>query len=151
LLYFLEIGIDHVFAVARFLLVVSGRAVGLCTAAGSTAVTGLTTLLRAALAVHRLSELVGCVGQLLGRAIHFVGILGFKLALRIGQRLFDALARCLIELRTIVLQRLLGGVDEIVELIARFRFQPPLVIACGVLLSIAYHLLDVFLGKSRRS
>src|SRR5689334_22306655 len=117
LLYFLVVCVDYIFFALGFAV-----ALGLAIARlrfGAVA----RRLLRAAgllasLAVHRLRELVRCLGESLGGLVEFRGLLGFELALGRGQRLFDILARGLVELRAVILERLFGRIDEVVELVA---------------------------------
>src|SRR5712692_4903718 len=146
LLHFLEIGVDDIFLLLF-------RRTGGCTASVTRiAAVGVRTspLLRPGLAVHRFGQFVRSIGQRLGSAVEFVGVLRFEFALGFGERIFDSLARAFVELRAVILECLLGRVDQVVELVAGLGLSAPLAVVGRMLLGLLHHPLDLLFVQSRR-
>ena len=111
---------------ARGVDVVSGRTARTCLGAGALA----------SLAVYHLGQLVRGADQGLRGAVDFVEVLGLQLLLGRRERVLDRLAGSLVERRAVVLERLFGGIDQIVELVVRFGQQPALMVVGRMLLEL---------------
>src|ERR1700674_2002950 len=135
---FFVIGIDHVFFRAAFAI----PALGATLTAGAIlrACAGLRSCLGLGLAVHRLGQFMRRILQCLGRSIDLVGVLGLEFGPRFRERVFDLLASGLVNLGAVVLERLLGCIDQVVELVARLGLQTASMVLGGMRLGLAHHL-----------
>src|SRR5690349_10814729 len=99
---FLELGVDDVF-----------RAVGLGAGFGP----GLLAPLGVLGVVHRLAQLHGGLDHRLGLGADHLGVAAVDHALQVVQRALDRVAVGLADLVAVLLERLLGGVDDRVGLV----------------------------------
>src|SRR6266536_5406272 len=137
-----DLGVDHV-AVA---LTLPAGAAGL----GAAGVTAGLTLARARLGrlrVHRLGQLVARLLQRLGGRADRDGVVGGQLLLEGGQRLLDACPVGVRDLVAVVLQALLGLVDELLGAVLGLHGLASAPVLLGVLLGLVDHAVDVVLGQ----
>src|SRR5208282_4769026 len=66
------------------------------------------------------------------------------------ERLLDLLASRLVNIGAMLFERLLGRIDQVVELVARLGLLAASMVLGGMRLGLAHHLLDLFLVESGR-
>src|ERR1700716_3396435 len=98
------------------------------------------------LLVHRLAELHGSLRQRVGLGLDRFGVVALQRFLQIADGVLDGAALALLDLRTMVGQRLLGGMHQRVGMVLGIDRFAALLVLGGVGLGVLDHLLDVGFG-----
>src|SRR4029079_5120426 len=136
-----ELRVDHVLFLAGL------AAAGRCTAVAGAAGTGLSLLLGL---VHRLAELHRSLRQRVGLGRDRGRVVTLERFLEIGHRILDRLALGLADLRAVLSQGLLSGVQECLGVVLRLDRGLALLVLLGVRLGVLHHLLDVGFAQAAR-
>src|SRR5262249_53369377 len=134
-----EFRVDHVLVLA------AGSAVG--TRAAGTA-SGLGTFL--GLLVHGLAELHRGLRERIGLGRDRPGIAALERFLEVGHGVLDCAPIAFADLRTVLGERLLGGVDQCLGVVLRLDLGLALLVLFGVRFRVLDHALDVSLGQTAR-
>src|SRR6185503_2212461 len=102
------------------------------------------------LAIHRLRQLVRGLLELLAGTLHRRRVLALERLPGVGDRRLQRRAMLGLELVLVLLERLVGGIDEPVELVARLHLLAPLLVLLAVQVGVLDHLVDVGLRQARR-
>jgi hypothetical protein len=119
-----ELRVDHVLFLAGL---ARRRSAG--SASTWSAVTRLTFLL---LLVHRLAELHRSLRQRIGLGLDRIGVVALERFLEIGNAVLDRLALGFVDLRAVLGQSLLGGVQQRLGVVLRLDLSLPLLVLFGV-------------------
>src|SRR5215218_10482676 len=133
-----DLGVDHVAVTLGRALVGGGGRPGL-----GLAWAGL------GLGVDRLGQLVARLLQRLGGRGDGDGVVAGELLLQVGQGRLDGRAVLVGDLVAVVLEALLGLVDELLGPVLGLGGLAPAAVLVGVLLGLADHAVDVVLGQRR--
>src|SRR5690606_33007153 len=101
--------------------------------------------------VDRLAQLHRRIGEVLDTALDLAGILGLQGLFQRADGQFDGLDRRSVDLVAMLLDRLPRGMDEAFRLVPRLHEFLALLVAFGIGLGIADHLLDVLVRQATRS
>src|SRR6266568_63867 len=102
------------------------------------------------LGIHGFSKLMGSLSQFVGGFLDGFGVFTFHQFLEFSQFIFDVPFLYRINLVTELLQRLFGGVDQAVGVVARFDRFTLLLVFVGMGLGVTHHLVNLFLGQPGR-
>src|ERR1043165_7714185 len=134
-----EFGVDHLLlAAARFGAPARAR-LGL-----GRGLSGLVLL------VDRLAHLHRDLGKRLGLGLDRIGVVAFEGGPGLGDRRLDLGLQSFVDLVAMLLELLLGGMDEAVGLVALLGGLAALLVLVGELLGLLDHLLDIGVGKAAR-
>src|SRR6185369_10227123 len=97
--------------------------------------------------VHRGAHLLAGLGELLRRGLDRLGVVTLERLLQLGDAVLDLGLDVVGDLVLVLLQELLGLVDEALRLVAALHRLAALAVLLGVLLGIADHLVDVGLRQ----